>query len=119
MQILHLSDVHFGIEKDSETCETEIAFPKNQAEANKFLKVERFKKLNNRFKQYIKFCSDLGIPAYTIGNHKSYLVGIREIDGIRFICLNTAWYAKDDEVKKQMWVGANFWEIIKNDISLL
>lgn len=100
---------------ERETVE-ELEFPRKQLQANKFLRVERLDKLQMRFEQYINFFNHLGLKEYKIGSKKSPLLGIRDMGDFRVICLNTAWYAKNDDVKDQMWVGADLWEVIKKDV---
>jgi hypothetical protein len=40
-----------------------------------------------------------------IGDDESYLVGERVLDGYRFVSLNSAWFAKDDDDEKKLWLG--------------
>jgi len=97
--------------------ETEdLLFPAQQKKANRLLCVEKLEKLERRFDKYIQFCKNLGVQMYSIGTHKSYLVGTLDTEDIRLICLNTSWYALNDDVKDKMWIGSNFLEVIKNDI---
>lgn len=95
----------------------DIEYPNDQSSANQKLKIERLELLNNRFSNYIEFCEKLGLKPYKIGNKESMLVGIRENKNCNIVCLNTAWFAKDDHVQDYMWVGANFIEIIKHQLS--
>lgn len=94
----------------------DIEYPENQESANQKLKIERMEFLNGRFSNYIDFCNELGIKPYTIGNKESMLVGIHLNEDCTIVCLNTAWFAKNDEVQDYMWVGSNFIEIIKSQL---
>ena len=94
------------------------AFPNDQNEANRWLKVERLSGyLSPCFAAYNNFCRELGVNEYRIGSQLGYLVGSIEKDDIRVISLNSAWYAQSDEVKDKMWVGTNFLQVIKRDLS--
>lgn len=98
----------------------ELAFPDSQETANKYLRVERLEKhLAKRFAEYNLFCDELGVPQYVIGGVKNHMVGICEEEEFRIISMNTAWYAKGDDVKDKMWVGANLVEVIKYELGKL
>ena len=94
----------------------DIQVPSRQEDANRFLQTEKLHKLQRRFEQYAQFCDDLGLIKYDIGSEQSFLVGYRDMGTFQTVCLNTAWYAKDDSVKDKMWIGAGFWEIIKREL---
>lgn len=98
----------------------ELEFPENQAKANKYLAVERLNhSLIRRFQTYHEFCTDMGLKKYKIGSQESFLTGICDMGDCYVICLNTAWYAKGDSYKDKMWVGSNFIEVLKADLSKL
>ncbi len=102
---------------DLNRSETEdLLFPDEQRKANRLLCVEKLEKLERRFDSYIRFCKNLGVQMYSIGSHKSYLVGMLDTEDVRLICLNTSWYALNNDVKDKMWIGSNFLEVIKNDM---
>ncbi|MDR2032482.1 MAG: metallophosphoesterase, partial [Azoarcus sp.] len=61
--------------------------------------------LQEPFKAYIAFCESTGIPSLNFGGDSSYLVGQREVDGLRFVVLNSAWFAKGDDDKGKLWLG--------------
>ena len=91
-------------------------YPNEQAKANSFLTLENLDMLNDAFRDYEHFCDSIGQAKYTIGSKKSHLVGLRSNDNMNVICLNSAWYAKNKEVKDKMWIGSNFVDLIKRDI---
>ncbi len=95
----------------------DLQFPNNQAMANRFLQVEKLPKLSRRFSDYIKFCGDMGFEPYKIGQEESFLVGLRDMGDYRIVCLNTAWFAINDEVRNDMWIGAGFTEILSAQLS--
>ncbi len=60
--------------------------------------------LVNRFSEYEKFCARLGMLPFEMGNNKSYLVGWRKIRKVNFVCLNTAWFSREDD-QATLWTG--------------
>lgn len=94
----------------------DLHYPDDQATANRFLQVEKLSKLQRRFSQYIDFCKMLNLNKYSIGNQTSYLLGCCDMGPYRIVCLNTAWYAMNDKVKDEMWVGAGFVEILNEEL---
>jgi tetratricopeptide (TPR) repeat protein len=61
--------------------------------------------LQEPFGAYIEFCKLTGIPSLKFGSDSSYLVGQREVDGLRFVVLNSAWFAKGDKDQNKLWLG--------------
>ena len=57
------------------------------------------------FAEFIAFCKGLGFPALKFGDFESRLVGAREVNRLRFIVLNSAWFSRDDEDKGKLWIG--------------
>jgi formylglycine-generating enzyme required for sulfatase activity len=82
-----------------------IARPANAQQADDFLSFPPHELNCNAFREYSKFCGSFGIPAYRLKEHVSYLVGHREVEGVRFIALNTAWYCQGQTDRGQLWVG--------------
>lgn len=79
--------------------------PASTAEADRVLQVPIEEHFIRPFQKYIDFCKVGGITAMMFGNEESYLVGIREIENLRFIVLNSAWFAKDNEDKGKLRIG--------------
>ena len=95
----------------------ELYYPENQAKAREFLCIERLQsRLEERFQEYCQFSEKIKLPQYKIGSVTNRLVGVHEQENYRIVCINTAWYALNDEVQDRMWVGDSFVEIIKNDL---
>lgn len=94
----------------------DIQYPSDQKSANSFLQIEKLQKLQRRFSEYINFCNNMNFEPYIIGDQENYLLGYRDMGDYRIVSINTAWYAKNDEVKDKMWVGAGFIEIIKDEL---
>jgi predicted MPP superfamily phosphohydrolase len=55
---------------------------------------------------FVKFASKLGIPAPKLQGKGNYLVGVRELPGFRFLCVNSAWFCRDSDTDRgQLWLG--------------
>lgn len=57
------------------------------------------------FEAYASFCHEMGIPALSLAHHHSPLVGVRELRGVRFVCLNSAWFCQGRHDKTNLWLG--------------
>ena len=58
------------------------------------------------FQAFIAFAQGLGIPAPTLLGQPNYLSGIREHRGLRFVCLNSAWFCRDSTTdSNHLWLG--------------
>jgi len=60
------------------------------------------------FAAYSAFCKDFKVHPYAIEKEKSFLVGVAEHKGIRFVGCNSAWYCQGDDDQKKLWVGLPF-----------
>ncbi len=79
--------------------------PNTPQEADKILTYKIPHYLEERFKYFSNFCSSLNIPPYKIGDQDSYLVGYREMDGIKIIACNTAWFSFEQDEHSKLWLG--------------
>jgi len=61
----------------------------------------------NPFKGFMGFCTEMGLTNLTYGDSTSPLVGTRDVLGVRFIVLNSAWFSRgnEDEDRGNLWVG--------------
>lgn len=57
------------------------------------------------FENYISFCQEMELLPYKIGDSESYLFGSRTSGKLNIICINSAWFSKDDEDKGKLWLG--------------
>ena len=57
------------------------------------------------FENYISFCREMDIRPYKIGDIESYLFGSRTLGELNVICINSAWFSKDEEDKGKLWLG--------------
>jgi hypothetical protein len=81
-------------------------------EAEERLAIENIHKRQSSFQAFSAFCEDMGIPpsknsAYDANGNPvaQYLYGIREIAGLRFVVLNSAWQCTGDSDKGYLWIG--------------
>jgi len=99
--------------------------PRNNIEADRFLRVDHFRKQVPPFKEFNNFCAQLSIPPYLVGRKKSYLTGVRLFNNIRFICLNSAWFSQRNIVNSKqddanlLWLGLPILEYLESKKTFL
>lgn len=98
-----------------------IPRPSNASEADDSLETPIASHYLEPFKEYINFCEKVNIPTLELGEEKSSLVGTCDINGIRFLVLNTAWFSKNNDDKDKLWLGLPHLELMesKEKISVL
>jgi tetratricopeptide (TPR) repeat protein/3',5'-cyclic AMP phosphodiesterase CpdA len=83
--------------------------PSDAAEADKLFSVplDEADMLHKAFTEYSSFCERLGVPKFTCGSVRSHLVGVRNIRGVKFLGMNTAWFATGPQAKDRgrLWLG--------------
>ncbi|MGZ5010619.1 MAG: metallophosphoesterase, partial [Methylobacter sp.] len=79
--------------------------PSNAEEADSALALPLSVFLQQPFLNFIKFCETNSIPVLSLGDVESYLIGIREYHGIKFLVLNSCWFSKDKRDKGKLWMG--------------
>ena len=79
--------------------------PSTSGEADEVLKPPLAEHYLRPFSGYSNFCKELGIPPFRLGKDESYLVGERTLRDLRFVTLNSAWFAKGDDDKGKLWLG--------------
>ncbi len=62
---------------------------------------------SKRFEEYIKFAKRMNFPAPIFQGEENHLVGVTAPrKGLQFVCLNSAWFCKDDgSDKTNLWLG--------------
>lgn len=83
--------------------------------ADEWLKIENIENFERAFDAFSKNCDELKIPPLKISKKDSYLVGSREIDGLQFIILNSAWFCRSDNDKDKLWLGLPQLELLNSD----
>jgi hypothetical protein len=81
------------------------ARPTDAQEADTVLGVPLSEHFLKPFTAYTEFCQSVGVTSPKLGTQESYLVGERIVDGVRFVSLNSGWFAKDDNDKGKLWLG--------------
>ncbi|GAX60887.1 Ser/Thr phosphatase family protein [Candidatus Scalindua japonica] len=79
--------------------------PLTHEKADKWLLIENIKKFIEPFKDYNRFCGEFKIPELSISENKYHLIGQREIKGLRFVVLNSAWFCRGDDDRGNLWMG--------------
>ena len=79
--------------------------PPSFKEADEWLKLERLKNFTRPFEAYTQFCTDMGLSPLEIGNQQNYLTGKSEMEGVRFVVLNSAWFCRGDDDRNNLWIG--------------
>lgn len=87
------------------------AFPISSEKADHMLCYDYFRDHQLPFREFQKFCCSLKMLKYSVGRKKSYLTGIRYINNIKFVCLNSAWFSQRNIVDDKcidvgkLWLG--------------
>lgn len=79
--------------------------PESTKDADEVLSPPIAQHFEGPFSDFIAFCKLVRIPNLKFGNVESQLVGTRQIDGVRLVVFNSAWFSKDNEDKGKLWLG--------------
>ena len=90
-------------------------YPCNQREADSMLSLKKLKKHAECFQHYNLLCKNVECLPYKVGKIENYLTGVRFFEDCTVVCVNTAWFSKENNMKK-IWVGKNYPVAIKNKI---
>ena len=94
--------------------------PADSEKADHMLCYDNFQIHRRPFSQFSKFCTKLKIPKYSVGRKKSYLTGIRYINNVKFISLNSAWFSQRNKVDDKyiddgkLWLGLPLLEYLES-----
>jgi hypothetical protein len=83
----------------------DLARPSTPEEADRCLSVPLAPHYEKAFKNYTGFSKALGIPSLAFGDQESYLTGVRVLDGVRFVSMNSSWFCRDNTDHQQLWIG--------------
>ena len=83
------------------------------ARADQLLRVEKLGQISRPFAAFESFAREMGVPPLRIGSSDSWLVGERNLCGIRFVIANTAWFCRDDEDRGKLFVGLPQLEVME------
>lgn len=79
--------------------------PTDGRDADQWIRVESWANFVRPFNNYTAFCAEFPIGILQIGEHVSYLAGVREIEGLNFLVLNSAWFCRDNNDRGKLWIG--------------
>lgn len=82
-----------------------IPRPGDAAEADEVLSLPIAPHYEATFSGFIDFCKKVRIQAMKLGDLDSHLVGARNLNGLRFVSVNSSWYCKDNGDKDKLWIG--------------
>ncbi|MBI1791859.1 MAG: SUMF1/EgtB/PvdO family nonheme iron enzyme [Acidobacteria bacterium] len=75
-------------------------------QADKVLRPKYLATFAAPFHAFCKFAEDFGIPAPKLDDKPNYLAGVHQLEGLRFICVNSAWFCRDSQTDRgQLWLG--------------
>lgn len=97
----------------------DIHYPTTQREADQYLTLPKLERNGAAFQNYTRFCKELGCVPYEIGQHFGYLTGIQVCQDFIVTCLNTSWFAMNEERSRVAWVGKNYIIAIQNKVDEL
>lgn len=73
--------------------------------ADLWLDPAHLEKMGEPFAAYQAFHTAMGVPPLQLGIRESTLVGHRDIEWLRFVVLNTAWFCLDNDDQGHLWIG--------------
>ncbi|HZQ23313.1 MAG TPA: metallophosphoesterase [Terriglobales bacterium] len=89
------------------------ARPADAAEADKILSFPLDTKYEVPFEGYTGFAKKFGIGELQVGGSTSSLIGHRNVEGISFCSLNSAWFCRDNTDKEQLWIGRPILDVLE------
>ena len=89
------------------------ARPADASEADKVLSFPLDTKYEVPFEGYTGFAKKLGIRELQVGGSTSFLMGHRDVEGISFCSLNSAWFCRDNTDKEQLWIGRPIFDVLE------
>ena len=82
-----------------------IARPRDAGEADEVLGIPLASQYQNAFGSSSEFSEGFGIPPHKLGADVSHLVGLRRLDGMSFVTMNSSWFCKDKDDQGNLWLG--------------
>lgn len=90
------------------------ARPADAADADKMLSFPLDAKYEIPFEAYFGFAKNFGIGELQVGGSTSLLIGHRDLEGISFCSLNSAWFCRDNTDKEQLWIGRPIFDMLES-----
>ncbi len=82
-----------------------FARPSTPEEADQCLSIPMPAHYEKAFGNYTEFCKTFGISSFSFGGQESYLTGVRVLDGVHFVCMNSSWFCRDNTDHQNLWIG--------------
>ncbi|MFX3638895.1 MAG: tetratricopeptide repeat protein [Candidatus Pristimantibacillus sp.] len=82
-----------------------MGLPKDSNEADEWLKIEFLENFERPFENFIEYCKDSNITPLQIDQKEQYLIGYRNLKGIRFVVLNSSWFCRGNDDARKLWIG--------------
>jgi hypothetical protein len=82
-----------------------FARPSDPSEADQCLGTPIAAHYLRAFANFSEFCEGLGVPKYGLGDTEGYLTGVRCLEGVRFVSMNSSWFCRDKKDSKHLWIG--------------
>jgi predicted MPP superfamily phosphohydrolase len=95
------------------------ARPADAVEADKMLSYPLDPKHEVPFEAYTEFAKNFGIEKLQVGTSTSLLIGQRNLEGISFCSLNSAWFCRDNSDKEQLWIGRPIFDVLERSGQVL
>jgi len=88
--------------------------PEDAAAADNMLSCPPDPKYEVPFEAYTEFAKNSGIGELQVGGNTSFLIGHRDLEGISFCSLNSAWFCRDNTDKEQLWIGRPIFDVLES-----
>lgn len=82
-----------------------LGIPSSSSEADSWLSIDNIRNLYGPFNDYVEFCKEFNIVPLKINNKENYLFGTRKLKGINFVVLNSAWFCRNNDDARKLWIG--------------
>ncbi|NQX49326.1 metallophosphoesterase [Paenibacillus tritici] len=92
-----------------------LSYPSNPETADKWLEWPVPSHILKPFEHFASFCKSFGIIPFKILKDEQYLVGAREVNGMRFVSFNSSWFCIDNDDRSKLWVGLSHIQAVEND----
>ncbi|PQP85055.1 hypothetical protein C0Q44_11340 [Paenibacillus sp. PCH8] len=92
-----------------------LGIPNSSSEADTWLSIENMDNFYGPFSDYIEFYTKINCPPLEINQKENFLVGSRELKGIKFIVLNSSWFCRDNADARKLWIGLPHLEMMNSE----
>jgi predicted MPP superfamily phosphohydrolase len=79
--------------------------PPSAEYADEWLRIENIKNFLRLFDAYAAFCKDMSLPELRVGSTEQVIIGQRDLLGVRFVSLNSAWFCRGNDDRGNLWIG--------------